>query len=263
MSWELVKKALNAKVGSDRGKLLLIALANFANKNEGGRAYPSITTLCDLIEMKHRTAQRHLKRLEEDGHISIKRRMDSSNLYTLHLPDSKANANLAVPQCQTGVSGGVSLADGGVKMANEPLTEPPSEPLTSLTKKSNHQKVSEWELCDEICAICKRLNVLPKSAFSDFKEYNDGKGKDRFLDKVKTFELWVAQPKNRDRHLDTSRKGEKKLFNEEEWAKLSEFQQEHFMLNRPDANPHHRAEIALALKAKNEKQTAKPVGANG
>jgi Helix-turn-helix domain len=72
MSWQATSWAIKQKTGSPARKVLLLAMANYAD--EYGRCWPSQATLADNTEQSIDTVQRQSRRLERGGHIKIEKR---------------------------------------------------------------------------------------------------------------------------------------------------------------------------------------------
>ena len=91
MSWSALAWASNQKTGNGTNKLVLIALANYADDNNS--CFPSYKTLIILTELSQRTIARSLKQLEENSFITIKQRFSeyeqsarqTSNFYQLNI----------------------------------------------------------------------------------------------------------------------------------------------------------------------------------
>lgn len=82
MSFKVSASSWLIKTGNPLSKLVLLALANFAD--ETGLCWPSAHTLSEMCETSERTVRRAILRLEQAGHITIKRsRGRSSNRYTI------------------------------------------------------------------------------------------------------------------------------------------------------------------------------------
>jgi hypothetical protein len=87
MSFKHMAWAFNAHVGDPMAKLLLLALADRADK-ETGQCYPSLARLCQDTEMSMATVTRRLIFLEENKFIIRTQRDRTSTLYTLLLTES-------------------------------------------------------------------------------------------------------------------------------------------------------------------------------
>lgn len=72
MSVKATAWALEQRIGNHQAKLILIAIADFADNR--GECFPSQSSLAVVAECSVDTVQRHLKRLETSGFISRERR---------------------------------------------------------------------------------------------------------------------------------------------------------------------------------------------
>ncbi len=81
MAYKLVDYVINNDIGDAIAKLVLIALARFAN--ESGACFPSIATLCRVTHLSHATVCRKLGWLEEQGYIHRNTRAGVSTRYIL------------------------------------------------------------------------------------------------------------------------------------------------------------------------------------
>lgn len=82
MSFTHMAWALNSKIGDPLAKLLLLALADRADK-ETGQCWPSLGRLAEDTEMSSATVARKLNYLEERQLIQRTQRTATSTLYTL------------------------------------------------------------------------------------------------------------------------------------------------------------------------------------
>ncbi|WP_375308392.1 helix-turn-helix domain-containing protein [Bradyrhizobium sp. A11] len=71
MSWQATAWALQQRVGQPARKLVLLALANYAD--EHGICWPSQERLAEDVEMSLDTIQRHTKKLREAGLLTVTR----------------------------------------------------------------------------------------------------------------------------------------------------------------------------------------------
>ncbi len=85
LSIKLITAVWDLKVGNGTDKLVLVALADYANEKTG-RCWPSITALMARTELAKRTVLESLKRLEEAGHLEVTRRHRHSNMFTVRQP---------------------------------------------------------------------------------------------------------------------------------------------------------------------------------
>jgi len=77
---------METKIGDPLAKLLLVALADRADKDTG-QCWPSLARLCEDTEMSMATVTRRLHLLEEGGFIRRDQRDQKSTLYTLSLTE--------------------------------------------------------------------------------------------------------------------------------------------------------------------------------
>lgn len=82
MSFKHMAWAMEVRVGDPLAKLLLVALADRADK-ETGQCWPSLSRLCEDTEMSKASVTRRLFYLEQRGFIHRTQRDQSSTLYTL------------------------------------------------------------------------------------------------------------------------------------------------------------------------------------
>lgn len=86
MSFKHMAWAMEVRVGDPLAKLLLVALADRADK-ETGQCWPSLSRLCEDTEMSKASVTRRLFYLEQRGFIHRTQRDQSSTLYTLSLTE--------------------------------------------------------------------------------------------------------------------------------------------------------------------------------
>ena len=116
MSMELMVRAMKAKVGNPLRKLVLIKLAD--NASDQGECWPSVPYIADQCEISERSVQNHIKKLVEDGFVSVEERKSSNglnrtNVYTLNL---RTGAN-AAPSGAPAAPGDEAAAPGGANAA--------------------------------------------------------------------------------------------------------------------------------------------------
>ena len=116
MSMELMVRAMKAKVGNPLRKLVLIKLAD--NASDQGECWPSVPYIAEQCEMSVRSVQSHIKKLVEDGLVSVEERKSSNglnrtNVYTLNL---RTGAN-AAPSGAPAAPGDEAAAPGGADAA--------------------------------------------------------------------------------------------------------------------------------------------------
>lgn len=87
MSFVHMAAAMHSKIGDPLAKLLLIAIADRADKDTG-QCWPSIARLCEDTEMSRASVTRRLITLEQKGFITRTQRDQQSTLYTLSLTET-------------------------------------------------------------------------------------------------------------------------------------------------------------------------------
>lgn len=87
MSFVHMAAAMHSKIGDPLAKLLLIAIADRADKDTG-QCWPSIARLCEDTEMSRASVTRRLNLLEQKGFILRTQRDQQSTLYTLSLTET-------------------------------------------------------------------------------------------------------------------------------------------------------------------------------
>jgi len=125
MSLKYMIQALDTKVGNSTRKLVLLKLADQAN--DDGICWPSHKTIATAVECDPSTVKRHLKSLQDDGIISVKKRTrtngsDTSNVYQLNI-------------CEPG---GVQNEPGGVQNELGGGAECPTQNLSIEPKKDTN-----------------------------------------------------------------------------------------------------------------------------
>ena len=87
MSFVHMAAAMHSKIGDPLAKLLLIAIADRADKDTG-QCWPSLARLCGDTEMSRASVTRRLAYLEQRGFIQRTQRDQQSTLYTLSLTET-------------------------------------------------------------------------------------------------------------------------------------------------------------------------------
>lgn len=140
--------ARNGKIGL-AAKGLLLALSSYADK--AGRAWPSLATLAEDVGLGPRQVQRHLRRLEVDGWITIHQRRtpaggQTSSLYALRFDRWGGAAAHPV------IFDGVPLSDmtGGGDVEDTPPLSPvtPKQDQINRTKDQHGAKALALPLDD-------------------------------------------------------------------------------------------------------------------
>jgi len=102
MSFKHIAWAMHIQVGDPMAKLLLIALADRADK-ETNQCWPSLARLCTDTEMSMATVTRRLAYLEQKGLIARNQRDQKSTLYTLLLTESSLSPTERPPSLSQSV----------------------------------------------------------------------------------------------------------------------------------------------------------------
>lgn len=148
MSFTLVAKVMNTKVGSPIKKIILIKLAD--QSCDRGISWPSYETIATACEVSRRSVIDHIKELEKQGFLHIEKRYDHgagknfSNRYHLTLEGGSANPALV----QMSAKGSERAALGSERAAPEPIKEPTKEPINKPVgekekKNSQSQPISK------------------------------------------------------------------------------------------------------------------------
>jgi|TARA_R110000823_G_scaffold276266_1_gene394893 hypothetical protein len=93
MSIECLNLALKAQGLTPTKKFILVLLGNYADEN--GKCYPSYRHIAEIVGLKDtKGVQRAIKEFEQDGLLSIERRVNdkggyTSNMYQLTIPTGK------------------------------------------------------------------------------------------------------------------------------------------------------------------------------
>ena len=144
MSIKAVAWAIDARVGDPALKILLIAIANYADENR--RAWPSQKRLAYDTEISERSVRRKLGDLEELGLITIEtRRHPNGEVATsvITLNTSGQSDRLSEPSAKIGPTGG---QNGGAPAANK----------VSASKEEPSRTVREVEPSDSVPALSLR-----------------------------------------------------------------------------------------------------------
>ena len=192
MSMELMVRAMKAKVGNPLRKLVLIKLAD--NASDQGECWPSVPYIAEQCEMSVRSVQSHIKKLVEDGLVSVEERKSSNglnrtNVYTLIL---RTGAN-AAPSGAPAALSGESAAPGGVNAA--PVSGAGAAPGISNLSEPVKESVTN-NLFEQAWALYpKRAGGNSKSAALKAWDarVREGVAPDDMLEGLKRYAAFVSQ----------------------------------------------------------------------
>lgn len=168
MSWQATAWVSNVEAGGPSGKLLLYALANYADEN--GRCWPSDARLMADTEMAERTIRDWKRKLEDAGLITVERRRNAAGTWSadeirLEMAGKKAPVSCVSPPANAAGGGdsttGISRPDHRQMTAEppasdsnpptppykaEPSEEPPIEPIEreSASARDREKSVEKW-----------------------------------------------------------------------------------------------------------------------
>ena len=125
MSFVHMAAAMHSKIGDPLAKLLLIAIADRADKDTG-QCWPSIARLCEDTEMSRASVTRRLILLEQKGFIVRTQRDQQSTLYTLSLTETSLSLT------ETG---------GSLSQRHEPINDNLSENQKNILV---NQQFEDW-----------------------------------------------------------------------------------------------------------------------
>jgi DNA-binding MarR family transcriptional regulator len=155
----LMVEAMKARVGNSGRKLVLVKLAD--NANDEGVCWPSYKNIAEHCEMGRSTVKAHIKRLEQDGFLTVEERNDgkSSNMFRLHISEgskqeraistrSKFDPVNSQPGQNLDQTRSESDPEPGQDLTPEPVIKPIKEsPITPGPEKNSshcpHAKIIE------------------------------------------------------------------------------------------------------------------------
>jgi len=151
MSWQATAWVATVEAGGSSGKLLLYALANYAD--EHGRCWPSDARLMQDTELSERAIREWKRKLEEAGLLRVERRRTPGG--TFQADEIRLSMGAQPPAKSAGGATGKSCrdhrqmtppppADGAVPPTPpyiaEPSEEPPIEPVEREARASERQE---------------------------------------------------------------------------------------------------------------------------
>lgn len=121
LSNEILNAVWDLPLGSSTDKLVLVALADYANAQ--GRCWPSMDTLSRRTELTPRTVQKAVARLKSLGWVEVIHTSGHSNVFVIHTPVFRTGT--PVPGSPPPPSQG-----RGTPVPRSPITlrDPPFEP---------------------------------------------------------------------------------------------------------------------------------------
>lgn len=123
MSYRFLKAAWKADTGTHTAKLVLIALADYAN--DQGTAWPSMSTLAGRCSLSKRAVIMNIGALEKRGLISKRKALGKGSIYTLQLVNEDHHP-----------------VNEDHQSTGEPES-PPGEPESPVLVHEDHQPVHE------------------------------------------------------------------------------------------------------------------------
>jgi hypothetical protein len=133
----IVEAVLDLTVGSSTDKLVLLVLADLADKDTR-RCWPSNGYLCAKTELSERAVSLSIARLESAGHIAVTRRHRRGSIFTIHpIAQSKAvdkPVDNFMRQIPLTARGAVLTALGTVLTARGAV-QPVKDPSLNLLRK--------------------------------------------------------------------------------------------------------------------------------
>lgn len=189
MSYQLAAAALRVQGISSSQKLVLIALADHANKS--GVCWPSISEMAELVAMARSTVIRAVSELKKIGLIDVKKGAGKSTVYTLQLVAPCDRLPVAPRYQSTGDTGSTTLPTGSAMLPDQShhatstgsttlptgsttLPEPiknQSENQSENQSRTNQSKAKPANV-EEVIVYCleRGLTKLDGEAFFDGRE---------------------------------------------------------------------------------------------
>lgn len=214
MSFKLVAKAFDIKVGNPLRKMVLIKLADQAN--DDGECWPSYESIAKSCEISRRSVINHIKWLSENGFLRIEKRYNHdakknyTNVYHLTLV---SGANDSLPPSAGGSLGSAGDSLGVVQelhhpsagAAPKPIIEPINiEPINksinsetdrktkkakTAKKKQKHDFVG-FDFTDNQKSKCSQYGININELLNEFKDYHGARG-NQFVDWSQAFNTWI------------------------------------------------------------------------
>jgi biotin operon repressor len=229
MSIKAVAWALEQKLGGDGiAKLVLIGMADRYN-DEYGYAWPSIEWLAIAADCSQRTVMRKVQKLEEIGFVSVERRANKGNRYTLNMT---IGDNLSR---DTAVS---PIGDSHMS---------PEQYRTIHNKNSAKQKLVDWSPTDKDRIYAKERGLDPDAVFESIRLWNKQNGdKAAYSDCGAFWMNWCRREAERKPKAVSGHSRpfngqssewtppQRKMVTLDQWKKLSDNMRTYYKQNRPD-----------------------------
>jgi Helix-turn-helix domain len=151
MSWQATTWAMSQKIGNPSRKLLLLAVANYAD--ESGRCWPSQERLANDTEASLDTIQRQTKKLAADGFLRVERPPKHRGkwqtfVYYLNMASKIPEQNIAADASNLNVAASVNCSDE--EQLEKPILSGNGFPeLRSTTRPQNAAWKSENQASDQ------------------------------------------------------------------------------------------------------------------
>ncbi|MGP4905156.1 helix-turn-helix domain-containing protein [Psychrobacter faecalis] len=174
MSFKLTVEVFDAKIGNPARKLVLLKLADQANDN--GLCWPSYATVAKACEVDRRTVIRHIKKLEEDGFLTIEKTYDKeagknfNNRYHLTIANG-VKKSLVSESHHPSDNLSPSLVSESLHPSDTVSPKPINEPINiDPINESNTNSVCESE---KPVVVIDERKVLVNQLFDTWLELSD------------------------------------------------------------------------------------------
>lgn len=192
MSISAMAWALKQNVGSPTRKLVLLAIANYADEN--GKCWPSQERLCQDTELGERTIRDALKGLEADGYITrTSRHVNGNKRQTdiLQLVDGHRQELPVAPPANGSKSHRQMAPKPPAAPAGKPSIEPSEEEPSAFSAGAPKAKVipfpnsesqskakgariaADWKATPELTALALELGFSHEAAIRELANFHD------------------------------------------------------------------------------------------
>jgi hypothetical protein len=205
MSIPYLNAAMDAKCESGTEKLVLLILANYANKN--GACWPSMPSVAKRCSLSARTVVEQVAKLAERGWLEVDRTKGKSNHYILKIPvkdvhqcgslTSEADSLPPVKDvhhypCITRTTPVQTTVTNHKEPSSEPSIEPPKEKRAKIEKQIS-KAIPESE--DEVKAFCKENGLTSDDASYMWNKW-EGNGFENGGKKIKNWKAVIRSWKH-------------------------------------------------------------------